>query len=118
MKLFFQIPVVSFFIENPPTVFKISATRQSVNENDTLHLNCTTSASMYKSVKWVKNEKTLVEEPPRLKLKTVETTDFLRITVIEFNTVKLSDTGDYKCIGKMANGTEKTIQHILNVKGK
>ncbi|XP_065058967.1 vascular endothelial growth factor receptor 2-like [Rhopilema esculentum] len=103
-------------LENPPTVFKISATRQSVNENDTFHLNCTTSASIYKSVKWVKNEKTLVEEPPRLNLKTLETKDFLRVTVIKFNTVKLSDTGDYKCIGKMANGTEKTIQHILNVK--
>ena len=105
------------FLANPPTTFMISKSSGDINENSTFVLSCVASVNIYKEINWVKDGKSVRQEPGRVKLSTIYK-DFDEVLMIHFTRITLGDSGKYTCNSRMENGTKRSITDSVFVRGK
>ena len=105
------------FLANPPTKFMISKSPGDINENSTVVLSCTASVTIYREISWVKDGKSVREEPGRVKV-SMTYKDFDRVLMLHFKRITLSDSGKYTCNSRMVNGTKRSITDSVFVRGK
>ena len=65
----------------------------------------------------MKEGKDFVEKSPRIKITNIDAKNYLRVSVITFQRVELSDAGTYTCIGFERRGGTEKAQHNLTVLG-
>lgn len=102
-------------LANPPTKFMISKSPGDINENSTVVLSCTASVTIYREISWVKDGKSVREEPGRVKV-SMTYKDFDRVLMLHFKRITLSDSGKYTCNSRMVNGTKRSITDSVFVR--